>query len=59
MAFLVVLESMTPTERVSRSPFTTSSWPKSKKLIAEQFEGIPTGERELMLSGNAAGVWNL
>ena len=40
-------------------PHPVTSWPNSKKIIEEQFQGIPAGERELMLSGNAARVWNL
>jgi predicted TIM-barrel fold metal-dependent hydrolase len=40
-------------------PHPVTSWPNSKKIIAEQFEGIPADERELMLSGNAVRVWNL
>jgi predicted TIM-barrel fold metal-dependent hydrolase len=40
-------------------PHPVTSWPNSKKIIADQFEGIPADERQLILSGNAARVWNL
>jgi predicted TIM-barrel fold metal-dependent hydrolase len=40
-------------------PHPVTSWPNSKKIIEEQFTGIPGDERTLMLSGNAARVWNL
>jgi predicted TIM-barrel fold metal-dependent hydrolase len=40
-------------------PHPVTSWPNSKQIIAEQFQGIPSDERELMLSGNAARVWGL
>jgi predicted TIM-barrel fold metal-dependent hydrolase len=40
-------------------PHPVTSWPNSKKIIEEQFRDIPGDERTLMLSGNAARVWNL
>jgi uncharacterized protein len=40
-------------------PHPVTSWPNSRQIIAEQLEGIPADERELILSGNAARVWNL
>jgi predicted TIM-barrel fold metal-dependent hydrolase len=40
-------------------PHPVTSWPNSRKIIEEQFAGIPAAEREAMLSGNAARVWNL
>jgi predicted TIM-barrel fold metal-dependent hydrolase len=40
-------------------PHPVTSWPNSKQVIARQFVDIPDDERELMLSGNAARVWNL
>jgi predicted TIM-barrel fold metal-dependent hydrolase len=40
-------------------PHPVTSWPNSKKIVAEQFENIPADERELILSGNATRVWNL
>jgi len=40
-------------------PHPVTSWPDSRDLIEKQFEGIPADERTLMLSGNAARVWNL
>ena len=40
-------------------PHPVTSWPNSRKIIEEQFAGVPADERELILSGNAARVWNL
>jgi predicted TIM-barrel fold metal-dependent hydrolase len=40
-------------------PHPVTSWPNSKQIVADQFEGIPADERELILSGNALRVWNL
>ena len=40
-------------------PHPVTSWPNSQKIIAEQFDGVPEDERELILCGNAARVWNL
>jgi uncharacterized protein len=40
-------------------PHPVSSWPNSRGLVAEQFRGVPPEERELIVSGNAARVWNL
>ncbi|MCU1379140.1 MAG: putative metal-dependent hydrolase, TIM-barrel fold [Acidimicrobiales bacterium] len=40
-------------------PHPVTSWPNSKKIIEEQLAGVPADERELILSGNAARVWNL
>jgi len=40
-------------------PHPVTSWPNSRKIVAEEFEGIPEDERELILSGNATRVWNL
>lgn len=40
-------------------PHPVTSWPNSQKIIQEQLEGVPDDERELILSGNAARVWNL
>jgi predicted TIM-barrel fold metal-dependent hydrolase len=40
-------------------PHPVTSWPNSRKVIDEQFAGIPPDERELILSGNATRVWNL
>ncbi|HEY4459809.1 MAG TPA: amidohydrolase family protein [Pseudonocardiaceae bacterium] len=40
-------------------PHPTTSWPNSRTVVAEQFEGIPDDERALILSGTAARVWNL
>jgi predicted TIM-barrel fold metal-dependent hydrolase len=40
-------------------PHPVTSWPNSKKIIEEQFAGIPLNEREAILAGNATRVWNL
>jgi uncharacterized protein len=40
-------------------PHPVTSWPNSRQVVDEQFAGVPADERELMLSGNAARVWNL
>ena len=40
-------------------PHPVTSWPNSRQIVADQFEGIPADERELILSGNALRVWNL
>jgi predicted TIM-barrel fold metal-dependent hydrolase len=40
-------------------PHPVCSWPDSRKISAEQLEGVPADERELILSGNAIRVWNL
>jgi predicted TIM-barrel fold metal-dependent hydrolase len=40
-------------------PHPVSSWPNSRALVERQFVGIPEDERELIVSGNAARVWNL
>jgi predicted TIM-barrel fold metal-dependent hydrolase len=40
-------------------PHPVSSWPNSRALVDHQFIGIPDDERELIVSGNAARVWNL
>jgi predicted TIM-barrel fold metal-dependent hydrolase len=40
-------------------PHPVTSWPNSRKIIEEQLAGVPADERELILSGNAARVWNL
>jgi predicted TIM-barrel fold metal-dependent hydrolase len=40
-------------------PHPVSSWPRSKELIERSMATIPEAERDLILSGNAARVWNL
>ena len=40
-------------------PHPVSSWPRSKELIERSMATIPEDERDLILSGNAARVWNL
>lgn len=40
-------------------PHPVTAWPNSQQVIAEQFAGIPAAERDLMIGGNAARVWNL
>jgi predicted TIM-barrel fold metal-dependent hydrolase len=40
-------------------PHPVSTWPKSRLVIDELFEGIPDAERDAMVSGNAARIWGL
>ncbi|HWG23283.1 amidohydrolase family protein [Actinospica sp.] len=40
-------------------PHPVTSWPNSRKIVEDQFTGIPDDERARMLSGNATRVWNL
>jgi predicted TIM-barrel fold metal-dependent hydrolase len=40
-------------------PHPVTSFPNSRRIVDEQFVGIPADERELILCGNAARVWNL
>ena len=40
-------------------PHPACSWPESRALIEEQFQGVPDDERRLILSGNAERVWKL
>jgi predicted TIM-barrel fold metal-dependent hydrolase len=40
-------------------PHPVTSWPESRRIIEEQFRAVDPADRELMLCGNAARVWNL
>ena len=40
-------------------PHPVSSWPNSRKIAAEQTAGMSAEDRDLVLAGNAARVWNL
>jgi uncharacterized protein len=40
-------------------PHPVTSWPRSRSIAEEATKGAPEAERELVLSGNAARVWNL
>jgi uncharacterized protein len=40
-------------------PHPVSSWPNSKPIIETIFAGATDADRELVLAGNAARVWNL
>jgi len=40
-------------------PHPVSSWPNSKPTIETLFSDVDPADRELVLSGNAARVWNL
>jgi predicted TIM-barrel fold metal-dependent hydrolase len=40
-------------------PHPVTSWPNSRKIVESQFAGIPEDERQMILSGNAARIWNL
>jgi hypothetical protein len=34
-------------------------WPESRKLVEEQFAGVPEQEREAILAGNAVKFFHL
>jgi predicted TIM-barrel fold metal-dependent hydrolase len=40
-------------------PHPVSSWPDSRRVIEALFSDADPGDRDLVLSGNAARVWNL
>jgi uncharacterized protein len=40
-------------------PHPATSWPNSRTIVEAQFSGVPTEERELILSGNATRIWGL
>lgn len=40
-------------------PHPVSSWPNSRSIVDTMFEGVDPHRRELMVSANAARVWNL
>ena len=40
-------------------PHPVSSWPNSRKIVDEVFEGVSEADRKLMVSENAKRVWNL
>jgi uncharacterized protein len=40
-------------------PHPVTSWPHSQAIAGEVTQGVSAAERELILSGNAARVWNL
>jgi predicted TIM-barrel fold metal-dependent hydrolase len=40
-------------------PHPVSSWPRSRALVDAQFVGVPDDERDLIVAGNAARIWNL
>ena len=40
-------------------PHPVSSWPNSQQIIHDQLGGLPEAERDLIVCGNAARVWNL
>lgn len=40
-------------------PHPVSSWPNSRRIVDAMFAGVDPAERELVVSGNAARVWNL
>ena len=40
-------------------PHPVSSWPRSQAIAEQVTQGVSDDERELILSGNAARVWNL
>jgi predicted TIM-barrel fold metal-dependent hydrolase len=40
-------------------PHPACTWPDSRKLVEEEFAGIPDDERALIVCGNAERVWDL
>jgi predicted TIM-barrel fold metal-dependent hydrolase len=40
-------------------PLATSSWPTTREAVDRAFDGVPDGERERMLRGNAARLYRL
>ena len=40
-------------------PHPVSSWPTSQSIVDKMFAGVSAHDRELVVSGNAARVWNL
>jgi len=40
-------------------PHPVSTWPKSRLVVDELFEGIPDAERDAIVCHNAARIWNL
>jgi predicted TIM-barrel fold metal-dependent hydrolase len=40
-------------------PHPVSSWPNSRTIAHEQTAGMSAVDRDLVLAGNAARVWNL
>jgi predicted TIM-barrel fold metal-dependent hydrolase len=40
-------------------PHPVTSWPHSRSVAEEVTKGLPAAERELVLHGNAARIWNL
>jgi predicted TIM-barrel fold metal-dependent hydrolase len=40
-------------------PHPVTSWPHSRRVVADQFRDIPTDETEKIVSGNAVRVWKL
>jgi len=40
-------------------PHPVTSWPHSRTVVEKQFHSIPAEERALIVSGNAARVWNV
>jgi predicted TIM-barrel fold metal-dependent hydrolase len=40
-------------------PHPACTWPDSRTLVDQEFEGIPADEREMIVCGNATRVWAL
>ena len=40
-------------------PHPVSSWPRSREIVNNMFDGIPADDRAKIVYGNAARVWNL
>ncbi len=43
----------------SEFPLETSTWPKSVETVEKNFQGIPAGERDRILSGNTAKLYKI
>ena len=40
-------------------PHPVSSWPNSRSIVNEMFDGVPADDREKIVCSNASRVWNL
>jgi predicted TIM-barrel fold metal-dependent hydrolase len=40
-------------------PHPPTTWPNSRAIVDQQFRDVPDAERSLIVSGNAARIWNL
>jgi predicted TIM-barrel fold metal-dependent hydrolase len=40
-------------------PHVDSTWPRSREIIAREFADVPDGERDAILAGNCAALYDL